>query len=81
MNMGNILIAAIAILGLLMVGQDNEVATAIVMTLKVVISWRAQEQRNINQFPPGLHRKHCKSTNGTREHRGTVIHSCRQRVE
>jgi hypothetical protein len=55
MNMGNILIAAIEIFGLLVVGQDNDVATAIVMTLKVVISWRAQEQRNINQFPPSLH--------------------------
>lgn len=62
MNMGNILIAATSIIGLLIAGQDIGVAITAILTIKVRISWNAQEQWNINQFPTGLYRKRRENT-------------------
>ena len=62
MNTVNILIAATAFLILLMVGQGNDVATTIVLTLRVAISWKARSSKNLNLFPHGLHRERRKNT-------------------
>ena len=81
MNRVQVLIAVTVHLGLLIAGQDLGVATTVILTLRVAISWKAPSSKKPNLFPPGLHRERHKSTPGEEGGGRSVIHSTPNLVE